>query len=154
MSLSRCRAFLIGLTCLIVAVGALIWIWYPQEVHFSQADCDRIQPGMTETEVDAILGTPAGDYATGTHILFDPVRVRWGSIYLDDDRPVPTVKTERSWISNTGAVLVGFDDTGLVVSKKFMGVGHVLTRLRLRPTRCKQEGSGRAEVGYAGSTPV
>jgi hypothetical protein len=26
---------------------------------------------------------------------------------------------------------------------------HCLTRLRLRPTRCKQEGSGRAEAGYA-----
>ena len=28
-----------------------------------------------------------------------------------------------------------------------------LTRLRLRPTRCKQEGSGRADAGYACASP-
>jgi hypothetical protein len=69
---------------------------------------ERIAEGMTEKQVEAILGAPAGNYATGPVLSMRPPRVkRWTS-------PPITTKT---WRGDWGWIEVGFDKEGSVCSK-------------------------------------
>jgi hypothetical protein len=68
------------------------------EAHF-----DRIKHGMSQAEVEAILGGPPGDFTTGA-VIHDP-----GIAVLSG----PLVRVE-AWTGNEGQILVCFDQQGAV----------------------------------------
>jgi|SRR5262245_16663444 len=94
-ALAGCAA---GLAALAAAV------WWPRPVSAPVAErVGRIRPGMTQAEVDAVLGGPPGDYSTypGKGLGGPPSPPRVG-FYAD-------------WRWNEGFLRVHFDDTGRVI---------------------------------------
>src|SRR5437016_1643695 len=61
---------------------------------------DRIKPGMTQAEVEAILGGPPGDFRTHDTFRMCVDLSRW----RDDGRQV---EREEDWVGDQGEVLVG-----------------------------------------------
>jgi hypothetical protein len=58
------RKMLVGLlACGLVLAGMLLALVLPRHCPVNRAACGRIKEGMTQTEVEAILGVP-GDYRT------------------------------------------------------------------------------------------
>src|SRR5690348_37792 len=63
--------------CLLVSplvLGGAVFYFLPRD-PITQANCDKIKPGMTEKEVDAILGRRK------TEILATGWQPRWGTSY-------------------------------------------------------------------------
>ncbi len=76
----------------------------PRKITFSQDDAKQISIGMTRSEVEAILGVPAGDYTTGPC----------------DEPPLGSRAFIRDkWFSDTGAIIVLFNDRERVVTVEF-----------------------------------
>jgi hypothetical protein len=104
----------------------IVWLWALQPDstrEFNQAQFDRIKEGMTETEVEQIIGCPAGTYADKKDILLisDP----WpGQADVSNTRngvvtfvlhglpsatfPLPT-RFERVWAGRRSTIYVRFD---------------------------------------------
>jgi hypothetical protein len=59
------KRLLLALALLAVVGVAVLVVRVLRPVHFTEEMANRIPPGMTEAEVVAILGRPAGDYTTG-----------------------------------------------------------------------------------------
>ncbi|HEV3260192.1 MAG TPA: hypothetical protein VG013_25270 [Gemmataceae bacterium] len=74
------------LACLVVAGAALLPTFGP-EANISQASCDRIEPGMTEAEVEAIIGE-RGKGWIGT-------KSTKGKVWLDADSGILEVSFSR-----------------------------------------------------------
>jgi hypothetical protein len=68
--------------------------------------CDRVQPGMSLAEVEAILGGPPGNY-TGFFFGTD------ASITLT----VAGSSNRKQWTGTRGVLLVFFDDQGRVITQ-------------------------------------
>src|SRR5262245_26994544 len=70
-----------------------------QPIIFTKATFEKIKKGMTQTEVETILGRPPGNYTTGPWDD-DPRKAGWGGSgnYTSID----------SWIDDTGEVIVAF----------------------------------------------
>jgi hypothetical protein len=72
-----------------------------------QEHCDRIKPGMTQAEVEAVLGGPPGDFRTNFNgVYFGSNRPGWR-----DEHRVDRVE---EWIGDQGRALAGFNHTGTV----------------------------------------
>jgi hypothetical protein len=74
----------------------------------SEADYYRIEEGMTQDEVEAILGGPPGDYRSQT---FHEVNFLAGSLGM------PPAGRMEEWLGNEGKILVVFDDKNRVAWK-------------------------------------
>jgi hypothetical protein len=62
----RARWFALGLlTAALLVFGALLPLALPRACRVNRAAFERIEEGMTEAEVEEILGGPPGDYRTG-----------------------------------------------------------------------------------------
>jgi hypothetical protein len=97
-----CSPAVLALAAIIVAV--VIFITSPRRPMASQADCDRIEVGMSLAEVEHILGGPPGNYGTGPSV---PPPLPYGNRYMSWDE----------WQGDGGMVLVQFDDDGRVFDK-------------------------------------
>jgi hypothetical protein len=75
-----------------------------------QEHCDRIEVGMRQAEVEAILGGPPGDFTTEYVVYLDPV-CPYG--FVDE--------SWESWSGNEGQILVSFDKRGAVRWRQFEG---------------------------------
>jgi hypothetical protein len=74
-----------------------------------QAHSDQIQSGMTEDEVEAILGGPPGDFRTAP--VWYPGTFMHGLV-------------KRFWAANQGRIEVDFDENGSVVRARLIGAEH------------------------------
>jgi hypothetical protein len=75
----------------------------------------RIRPGMTEAEVVAILGRPAGNYASPAVCFADACPDYKSDVWSSPaGRHRPDGTTEKAWISDEGGVAVEFDAEGRV----------------------------------------
>jgi hypothetical protein len=103
---------LAGLAVL-VAVG-LFALW-PQPNRITRENCARINKGMTQAEVVAILGPP-GDYTSGPMLLEDE---EWP----EDDcyRGFAAFSEGPAWCGDTGCVEVRVDNSGEVLACRFVG---------------------------------
>src|SRR5262245_23910911 len=93
--MTRWRLF-IGLGLVVMLLLGYLAVWYavPREVRAF----NRIEPGMTLTEVESIIGMPPGDYRTEG----------------DDFRVSVGVK---AWQWDNNDIYVGFDANGKVFDK-------------------------------------
>jgi hypothetical protein len=86
-------------------------------VFAGEADYDRIENGITQEDVEAILGGPPGDYRTQSY----PINFHCGSW------GPPSGRMEE-WLGNDGNIWVVFDEENKVVWK-----GHPNVSIRLEP---------------------
>jgi hypothetical protein len=76
----------------------------------NEATFDRVEVGMSEADVNALLGGPAGDYTT-MNVLQAPVRPMGR-----------TGTTPTGWFGNEGTIVIGFDEDRRVAWKQFINV--------------------------------
>ncbi len=104
----RKRIVYLGMMSVIAAIIswalALSFMREPRKITFAQELADQISIGMTRDEVEAILGCPPGDYTTGPC----------------DTPPLGSRGFIRDkWLSDTGIIVVLFNDDGRVVLVEF-----------------------------------
>jgi outer membrane protein assembly factor BamE (lipoprotein component of BamABCDE complex) len=96
--------------CVVVVVRSSL------PTRFTQLQCDRIQIGMTEDQVERVMGVPAGYHAK------EPPRV-YGPLAFDftpEGRTVSnTQQTQKCWGGDEGIVVVVFDKQGKVTQKMY-----------------------------------
>jgi hypothetical protein len=93
----------LGAGVLLLAAGAVLWVVVrvlPDRV--TPENYYRIKVGMTEREVEAILGGPADAEASGAFV--PPL-------------PPPTVAWMKFWVGERWVVIVDFDSRGRVVNR-------------------------------------
>jgi hypothetical protein len=84
-----------------LAVGAW-WVWPRSAI--TPENAARIQPGMTVEELEAILGCPPGNYATGPLEIDQP---------FQEPKQVPRW-TRIAWTSDVASINVWLDAKGRV----------------------------------------
>jgi hypothetical protein len=128
----RRRTLLVVLAGLAVvgAAGAVV-LWQTPSQRITRENCDRIGPGMTQAEVEAILGPP-DDYRTGcgesdfgndsaSRWVGDPPGFhfswRLGWFAYPNFLPVegvPTTGMQANWFCDSCRICVVVDDAGRV----------------------------------------
>jgi hypothetical protein len=97
--------------------GAACWLLMPPSPtsQINRASFDAIRVGMSEAEVEEILGGPAGDYCTGDVI-------RQGDLIVGPVIPLWTIPPSKTnvWQGDEGELFLIFDLTGQVLDKFFM----------------------------------
>ncbi len=88
---------------------ALFLLW-PGPDPGTRATYDRIQNGMTESEVEAVVGLPPGDYATA------PTEYDRGTAGFEEFKAIPGLV---QWSGDEGTILVGFDFSWRVAKKAY-----------------------------------
>ena len=109
-----------ALGCVLFAsVPVVVAIWQLQKKVpvITENSCNSIQVGMTESEVEAILGAPSGDYTGGggTFTYDRDVNFFDGSNGYDD---------ATNWWGTLGVIQVNFNELGLVKSTQFCRLFH------------------------------
>jgi hypothetical protein len=101
--------------CLLVAGGVLallglflFFIWPNDSI--SPASCERIQEGMTLSEVEVILSGPSGIYTSDRHDW--SMGMLSGGLRRFGDRRLV-------WVADNGGIQVDFDQHGRVAGKQW-----------------------------------
>lgn len=104
-----------GILAILLAGWLMLWMTRPPEHHINSDGFGKLRKGMTESEVEAVLGVPAGDYATG------PIRLNVNVLgYIPDTYFVFRV-AEKKWVGNEAIIEVWFEN-GRVEHTRIMGV--------------------------------
>jgi hypothetical protein len=124
---------------LLSTVGALAvgLVCFPYGRGVTPANCERIQEGMTEAEVRALLGKPWDDSLLDPDGPGEAGTIRHSPIhYLGEDPVVVETVHCDQWIGDNLTVFVVFDDDRRVVSVEvFSDPGYPQTRLPARVWR-------------------
>jgi hypothetical protein len=96
-------------------VGALLDLLTGATIN--KRNFDRISIGMTEADVEAILGPP-GIYFTGSPGKNYPAGYGWSGPHAVVGK-VGRAQDRREWSGDKGGVVLWFDDTGRVECKVF-----------------------------------
>jgi hypothetical protein len=102
--------FLIGCGLLGLLAAALAWFLWPfaPKHRIDREGYALLRLGMTEQEVESILGVPPGDYGPGKGEIVDYGRFTM-LIYS-----IKTDPNAKKWLAGSFAITVCFDDQGLV----------------------------------------
>src|SRR5438128_2180645 len=95
--MTRRRLFLL-VARIVVLVGGLGFVLLRSTSPISQAGCDGIEKGMSQDEVETILGGPPGNYHNRQVDINVPDAPERGLVM-------------KLWIANDGAAFVWFDQT-------------------------------------------
>jgi hypothetical protein len=94
------------------------WLCRPGPPYVSPEIEEQIQVGMTQRQVEELLGAPAGDYTTRRAVYGGLQRLP-----LNPDFPFGTPSRKsyllKAWTTNHGEMKVLFDQRGHVVGKAF-----------------------------------
>jgi hypothetical protein len=134
---------LLRATVIVLLIGTLFLypLLAPPPHRIDEAHFQVIAEGMTEAEVDAIFGVPAGSYdwarpkmeyiyleavveAQQLHLrlaLNRSIEKHELGVRLTEPSPTPPVHETRNWISRHGAFGISLDERGRVVSKHHGG---------------------------------
>jgi hypothetical protein len=110
---NRRRMLVLGVlaACLGLATCAGWWrLSAPPRINWD--DFRQLKAGMTQEEVEAILGGPPGDYSAGP-----PQNKQNITISFADD----PILTRKEWRSDTLKIAVGFDDQGRLARSGMAG---------------------------------
>jgi hypothetical protein len=102
---TRRRRLFVG----VIAAGGLVafvaWLWLvPPHHHINRDSFEKIRRGMTQAQVEAILGVPPGDYSFGAKIAPQ-----------GRQRPLPIGVREEEWWADEEGVVVAFNEDRLVI---------------------------------------
>jgi hypothetical protein len=113
----RRRRVVITLALLgLVLLGACFALWpFSPRPQINHDDYLGVEMGMTEAQVETVLGGPAGDYRVG-----DVLYTVGGDDEIRQGRPI--VRSS-DWRGNEGLVMVGYDADGQVAGKTYIPVG-------------------------------
>jgi hypothetical protein len=94
-----------------VALAGAVYLlgWHPRTLHWS--NLGKIETGMTEIEVERLLGGPPGDYGTG-------IRSAIRRLFRENQRAKDAGAS--NWWSNRGVLTVRFDDSGRAVDRCYV----------------------------------
>jgi hypothetical protein len=95
---------------LVLVIGGVAWHFLAPEPVITEDRVQLIQPGMTEAEVRAILGGPAGDYARGAVVTYAR-----GNVGADESGYYQGT----NWWGSRGMIQVQFSTEGLVESASY-----------------------------------
>jgi hypothetical protein len=96
-------------TVLLVA-GVIVALLLPRpESPVNEAAAARVQPGLTEAEVEAVLGGPAGDYRVGSR-----------AVTFEVGLAPPPGHVLKTWRGDDGLVLIQFGPDGRVAAVSFV----------------------------------
>ncbi len=96
----------LGLLTAVVVCSFLLLA--PARSRITEANCDKIQEGMTQREVEAILGGPPGDYATRPYNREIGMIV---GLHLQNAEDY----VSKEWIGDEGIITIEFYKDGTVV---------------------------------------
>lgn len=120
--------FLLGLVALLLAGGyLLLWLTAPPRHRITEESYAQIREGMTESEAEQTLGGPAGDYTRGRAVptiqaaLDEEGRPLWEGDFLLNPGSWAQEARRKTWVGETWAVYVAFDEQGRV--KEALKVG-------------------------------
>jgi hypothetical protein len=102
----RRRRVLVLAGILLALVAVAVWLCSPKKGDFDVAQFDQIRVGMTQPEVEDILGCPAGNYRRAAKV---------GSRV---DSPSPEGMRVKTWMNDRIRIDLGFDSDGRVISKR------------------------------------
>jgi hypothetical protein len=97
----------LAIVVVVVPLGLRVWPRRHGPPFIDRAHCDRIEKGMTQEEVEAILGGPPGKYTNKNIVLLDLRSWR------------PAGERLETWTGDEGVAEVTFDEQGAVVSSAF-----------------------------------
>jgi hypothetical protein len=123
----RILACIAVLTCLGLAVLTFLFMgegrpWIDQGERIDEATFDRIEDGITQKEVEALLGQPPGDYKTQRIVEDFEYDLGWPRSHLE-------------WRGNYGTIRVWFDKRERVCRKEFVGTHPLQPSFRDRLNR-------------------
>jgi outer membrane protein assembly factor BamE (lipoprotein component of BamABCDE complex) len=107
----RSRWLLVA-ACLIVAAG-IAYLALRSSSPISAANLNKIRPGMSRGEVEALLGGPAGDYRRW-HVVYNAV-----GVVVPEGQPEAdeyTSEGHEEWLGDEMYIAVKFDRAGRVES--------------------------------------
>jgi hypothetical protein len=96
-----CVPVVLAVAAIITAI--VLYISGPRRPMTSQADCGRIEVGMTRAQVEHVLGGPPGDYCTRPAL---PPETGWKYAHWDQ------------WYGDGGMVFARFDEDGRLSDKR------------------------------------
>lgn len=99
----------VALAAVLVGAYALLWLTAPPE-RIDRATFERLRVGMTEGEVEELIGAPPGDYTR------DPPEPEPPRVLNDEPR-----LTLSRWAGPDGRIVVFFDHQGRIQEKEFWG---------------------------------
>jgi hypothetical protein len=104
---------------LLVLVTGLWFLTKPRPHQINQVGFDQITEGMTQQEVEEVLGGPPGDYTDRRWVLL---------VSYDNPMFFRALARREDWLSDDGSVCVAFDEGSRVVEKKFYAADDCLER--------------------------
>jgi hypothetical protein len=100
----RRRWLLVGLVAVaLLGCGLFVWVVYPKH-RINRDSFEQIRSGMTEAEVEAVLGAAAGDYRTTPTLEYFSTRLM----------------PDRQWSCNECRVGVWLNPDGKVRKKEYL----------------------------------
>jgi hypothetical protein len=98
------------LTMLALVVASVVLCYTEPAVRFTEANWQKVVLSMTEDEVAAVLGVPAGDYRTEAKKaqLWSLLETKGPQLRM----AMPERNSFKSWIGDQGAILTVFDKRG------------------------------------------
>jgi hypothetical protein len=91
------KRWILGLSLLASLFVGVAWLCWPQP-RISPASFERIHEGMSQDQIEAIIGLPPGDYYTGPRGI--------GGITSRGPFGFPCVEKGRPWGKQTGRVII------------------------------------------------
>jgi hypothetical protein len=98
----------------LVLAGGTFPLLFPRPGRVTEAAFERIEPGMTQAEVEAILGDPPGDYETGRRGLV--LNLYGNGVLMEGGRL-------EQWGGDEGFIQVGFGEEDTVLWTQFVPAG-------------------------------
>jgi hypothetical protein len=94
----------------LVLVGTAAFSLWPRPDRITKANFDRIKEGMSQADVEAILG-PAGDYSTGRRLfIFESAGLSRDQI---SESEVDAAQSGLCWEGDTGRIDVAIGPNGV-----------------------------------------
>ena len=124
------RLLKFGLVAALGLVGLVAFLWWSEPTSgICRATANRIQKGMSEEETVALIGLPNGLHGIDME-GFDAFEIS----QADNDAylaiPFQRDVYEKVWAGPTGRLHVGFDTTGRVVYRAYIGPRSLMDRIR------------------------
>ena len=97
--------FGLGIVAAAVSVSLMVWVTHQPEHRITGRTFANIEKGMTESEVEQILGVPAGNYTREAVATIYPL----GANDLVAGNELVRKEGGKEWIGNHASIYVRFD---------------------------------------------